>query len=119
KAKYHLLPHLREDIIRFGPVVGLATEGFESFNAIFRYCLILSNSLAPSRDIAYQLAGQELLGHFLCGGWWVGTDGEWNRPGPGVRHFMAANPIIQTLYGWTSNEPVTPGKYQNMLVFAC
>lgn len=109
KAKYHLLPHLREDIIRFGPIIGLATEVFESFNAIFRYCSILSNSLAPSRDIAYQLAAQESVKHFLCGGWWETTHGEWCRPGLSVRRFMAANPILQTLYGWTSSEFIVPG----------
>jgi hypothetical protein len=77
---YHI-PHIQEDIIRFGPVVGLATEGFELFNAIFQYCSILSNSLAPSRDIAYQLANQESLKHVLCGGWWTSVDGEWTQPG--------------------------------------
>lgn len=30
---------------------------------------------------------------------------------------MAANPILQTLYGWTSNEPVPPGRYQYILMF--
>jgi hypothetical protein len=34
KIKYHLLSHLWEDIIHFGPMVGVATETFECFDAI-------------------------------------------------------------------------------------
>ncbi|KAJ7661125.1 hypothetical protein B0H17DRAFT_1163038 [Mycena rosella] len=33
KIKYHLLVHTDEDVVQFGPIVGLATELFESFNA--------------------------------------------------------------------------------------
>ena len=35
KIKYPLLAHLRQDIIRFGPILGGTTETFECFNAIF------------------------------------------------------------------------------------
>ena len=84
KLKYHLLAHLREDIVRFGPLVGVATEIFESFNAIFRYCSILSNHMAPSCDIAHQLSEQETVKYILSGGWWLSDSGEWQQPGPGV-----------------------------------
>ena len=77
KIKYHLLAHLRADIIRFGPLVGVATEVFECFNAIFQYCSILSNHLAPSCDITHQLAAQETLKHILSGGWWATKAGIW------------------------------------------
>ncbi len=75
KIKLHLLAHLLEDIRSFGPLVSVATEISEAFNAVFRYCLILSNHLAPSRDIAVQLANQEGLKHHLIGGWWPLDDG--------------------------------------------
>ncbi|KAJ6494368.1 hypothetical protein C8R45DRAFT_771753, partial [Mycena sanguinolenta] len=52
KIKYHLLTHTDEGVIQFGPLIGVATENFESFNGVFRFCSILSNHLAPSRDIA-------------------------------------------------------------------
>ncbi|KAF8148420.1 hypothetical protein B0H34DRAFT_778280 [Crassisporium funariophilum] len=111
KIKYHLLSHIREDIVRFGPLVGVATEVFESFNAVFRYCSILSNHLAPSRDIAYKMSALETVKHFLSGGWWrsESVDNQWIQPGPSVRHFMTSNPVLQALYGWTSHEVLTPG----------
>lgn len=106
KIKLHLLVHLKADILRFGPLVGVATEVFECFNAIFRFCSILSNHQAPSHDIALQLAGQEALKHRLTGGWWPTTDGEWERPGPSVRNFIHSHPTLQALVGWTSVEPL-------------
>lgn len=99
KIKYHLLAHIQEDVLRFGPLVGVATEVFECFNAIFRFCSILSNHLAPSCDIAYKLAAQETMKHFLSGGWWFSRNGEWVQPGSAVRHFLASNEVLQALCG--------------------
>ncbi|KAF7369495.1 hypothetical protein MVEN_00279300 [Mycena venus] len=108
KIKYHLLTHIDEDAVRFGPLVGVATEIYESFNAIFRYCSILSNHLAPSRDIAAQLGAQEGFKHRLTGGWWSCEDGaKWRRAGPGVRHFLEAHPVLQKLLGWSEGKPLT------------
>ncbi len=106
KIKYHLLGHLREDIIRFGPLVGVATEVFECFNAIFRYCSILSNHLAPSRDIAHQLAEQETVKHLLSGGWWAVKGGQWARAGPSVHNFLATDRVLQAFIGWGSPHTV-------------
>jgi hypothetical protein len=63
--------HLQEDIICFGPLLGVATEKYEAFNAIFHFCSVLSNHLVPSCDIANQLAKQEVLRHIISGGYWV------------------------------------------------
>jgi hypothetical protein len=104
KIKYHLLGHVREDIIHFGPLVGVATEVFECFNVIFQYCSILSNHLAPSRDIAHQLAEQETLKHLLSGGWWAVKDGKWGRSGTSIRNFIATDKILQALIRWGSND---------------
>ncbi|KAJ7663620.1 hypothetical protein B0H17DRAFT_1162844 [Mycena rosella] len=110
KIKYHLLVHTDDDVVQFGPLVGLATELFESFNAVFRYCSILSNHLAPSRDIAIQLADQEGFKHGLTGGWWPsGSDDHWEHAGRGVRDFMVQHPILQKLVGWTEKKTVKQG----------
>ncbi|KAJ7205461.1 hypothetical protein GGX14DRAFT_644635 [Mycena pura] len=85
KIKLHLLAHLDEDVTAFGPLIGVMTEVYECFNAVFRYCSILSNHRAPSRDIALQLADQEGHKHRITGGWWPTPEG-WtihNPPAPG------------------------------------
>ncbi|KAJ6620494.1 hypothetical protein B0H10DRAFT_1875947 [Mycena sp. CBHHK59/15] len=116
KIKLHLLAHTDEDTVEFGPLVGAATEIFESFNAIFRYCSILSNHLAPSRDIAVQLGDQEGLKHRLTGGWWFcHADEDWTRAGPGVRHFMEAHPVLQKLLGWSEDKLLKHGAHFGML----
>ncbi|KAJ7269179.1 hypothetical protein C8J57DRAFT_1609392 [Mycena rebaudengoi] len=113
KIKYHLLVHTDEDVVQFGPLIGVATEVFESFNGVFRYCSILSNHLAPSRDIAQQLGDQEGLKHRITGGWWPsGVDGKWERAGSGVRRFMAEHPVLQKLVGWTEQKIVKHGDFK-------
>ncbi|GJF00263.1 hypothetical protein PsYK624_165470 [Phanerochaete sordida] len=74
KIKLHLLTHSPDDTIRFGPLVGMATEIMESFNSVFRSCSILSNHQAPSRDIAKQLSKLEGAKHRLGGGYWVSSE---------------------------------------------
>ncbi|KAJ6583121.1 hypothetical protein DFH09DRAFT_1245943 [Mycena vulgaris] len=102
KNKLHILAHARADILRHGPLIGVQTESYECFNVIFRLCSIFSNHLAPSRDIAHQLAHQEGLKHRLTGGWWLSSTGDWERSGSGVRNFLSERPILQALLGWTS-----------------
>ncbi|KAJ7477986.1 hypothetical protein B0H11DRAFT_2424571 [Mycena galericulata] len=109
KIKLHLLTHCPEDIIAFGPLVGVITENFECFIGVFRVCSVLSNHLAPSRDIALQLADQEALKHRLTGGWWPTPQGEWERAGPRVRAFLETRPVLQRLIGWSIHDPLTPG----------
>ncbi|KAF8879345.1 hypothetical protein CPB85DRAFT_1497712 [Mucidula mucida] len=97
KIKLHLLAHIPDDITSFGPLVGVATEIYECFNAVFRYCSILSNHLAPSRDIALQLADQEGLKHQLIGA------------GDGVRQYMCEQPVLRKLLGWTEKPALLIG----------
>ncbi|KAJ6619148.1 hypothetical protein B0H10DRAFT_1744510, partial [Mycena sp. CBHHK59/15] len=100
KIKYHLFTHIDFDAIQLGPLIAMATEIFESFNAVFRYCSIYSNHLAPSRDIAIQFGRQETVKHQLPGGRWMSkSTGDWHAAGPGVRHFIEKHPILQRLHG--------------------
>jgi len=117
KIKYHLLPHIKEDIIRFGPMVGVASEVFEGFNTIFRYCSILSNHLAPSRDIAHQLSKQETVKHILSGGRWFDKTKGWTSPGPSVQGFVTKNPMLQALIGWPRDEKFIPGESSKFYAF--
>ncbi|KAJ7724641.1 hypothetical protein B0H16DRAFT_1736581 [Mycena metata] len=114
KIKYHLLVHAPdEDVVQFGPLIGVATEIFESFNGVFRLCSVLSNHLAPSRDIAIQLGDQEGLKHRLTGGWWrVSEDEKWERAGSGVRQFLSDHPTLQKLLGWAEPNPMKPGEFK-------
>lgn len=89
----------------------MSTESYECFNAIFRFCSIYSNHLAPSRDIALQLAKQEDLKQRLTGGWWEDANGTWRRAGWSVQEFLQNNPIVQRLVGWTHKKDLRPGKH--------
>ncbi|KZT20093.1 hypothetical protein NEOLEDRAFT_1076404 [Neolentinus lepideus HHB14362 ss-1] len=101
KIKLHLLEHIPDDIRRFGPIIGRSTEIFECFNAIFRYCAILTNRISPSHDIAIQLADQEALKQRITGGMWMTSDGRWVRASEKVRRFLETHKILQNHLGWT------------------
>lgn len=108
KIKYHLLTHLREDIIRLGPLLGMATETYEAFNAVFRFCSVLSNHLAPSCDIAMQLAGQESLRHILSGGCWRRDEnGDFKHAGPFITNFLSKHTFLQNLLGYGKPDKAT------------
>ncbi|KAJ6602335.1 hypothetical protein B0H10DRAFT_2167291 [Mycena sp. CBHHK59/15] len=85
KYKMHVLPHLPDDIRRFGPAILFATEGFECWNSIFRLCSILSNHQAPSHDIGVTLADMEHFKH---------------QAGPEVKAFLEKNKELQWQLGW-------------------
>jgi hypothetical protein len=110
KAKIHLLGHIPEDTRRFGPLVGMATELFESFNAVFRFCSVLSNHLAPSRDISQQTGRQESMKQQLSGGRLFNTSNQtWVSAGPQVCTLLKEQPILQSFLGWTDQACNTPG----------
>ncbi|EKM74296.1 hypothetical protein AGABI1DRAFT_103438 [Agaricus bisporus var. burnettii JB137-S8] len=101
KIKYHYLTHIEEDIQRFGPLIGVMTENYESYNSVFRACSVLSNHLSPSRDIAHQLSRQETAKHILSGGsWFSHSSNGWVEPGFGVQRLIEANPHLRRLHGW-------------------
>lgn len=110
KIKLHLIgDHLIEDIRRFGPIIGRSTEVFECFNAIFRFCAIMSNRLSPSRDIAVQLADQEAFKQRISGGMWEERNGEWVQASENVRGFLEKHAILQTHIGWKVSKELEPG----------
>ncbi|KAI0697348.1 hypothetical protein BC835DRAFT_1405669 [Cytidiella melzeri] len=109
KAKLHILTHLVDDIRRFGPAILYSTEVFECWNAVFRMCSILSNHLAPSRDIATTLGGMERFKHQVSGGWWKDGKGGYIRAGKNVREFLRCSPELQRRLGWADTSNVEAG----------
>ena len=100
KTKCHILTHIVDDIRRFGPALGLSTETFESYNAVFRACSIHSNHQSPSRDIAMQISDMDRFKHIASGGR-LNIDGEWTEPGKDVLEFFRRNKTIQNSLGWS------------------
>ncbi|KAI0310177.1 hypothetical protein OF83DRAFT_1088541, partial [Amylostereum chailletii] len=100
KMKLHTLDHLPDNIRRHGPTVLYSTEVFECWNAIFRMCSVLSNHLAPSRDIVATLADMERFKHQVSGGWWMSSKETYVQAGRGVRSFMQSNTELQRRLGW-------------------
>ncbi|EMD34744.1 hypothetical protein CERSUDRAFT_28747, partial [Gelatoporia subvermispora B] len=112
KVKLHLLTHIPEDVLRLGPIIGSITEGFESYNGVFRYSSVASNHLAASRDIALDLAAQEGLRHRLVGGYWPSSDlGDWVQSGPSVRDALHHNPVLRNHLGWTDHKTFEIGEF--------
>ncbi|KAJ6608000.1 hypothetical protein B0H10DRAFT_1816685 [Mycena sp. CBHHK59/15] len=115
KIKLHLLPHIVEDAVRFGPPIRNSTEVFECFNAIFRLCSILSNHQAPSHDIALKFASMDHVKHMLSGGFWK-VDDDWVCTGPNIRSVLKNMPIIQRHLGWVPPRTLVPGNVFNWMM---
>ncbi|KAL1683065.1 hypothetical protein EV122DRAFT_202246, partial [Schizophyllum commune] len=109
KIKIHMLPHLIEDVRRFGPAIRNSTEVFEGFNAVFRLCSVLSNRRAPSRDIARKFSSMDRVKHILSGGYWKEA-GVWVQGGSGVRDVLETMPTIQRHLGWVPSRPSRAGE---------
>ncbi|KAH9837659.1 uncharacterized protein C8Q71DRAFT_706460, partial [Rhodofomes roseus] len=100
KAKCHLLDHILADVRKFGPAVLYSTEIFECWNSIFRFCSVLSNHQAPSKDIAHALADLECFKHIVSGGWWKDAGGNPIQASASVREFLQTAPALQRCLGW-------------------
>ncbi|KAJ7760815.1 hypothetical protein DFH07DRAFT_771608 [Mycena maculata] len=110
KIKLHLLTHLPDDARSLGPLIGVATEIFESFNGVFRTASVLSNHRAPSRDIARQLANQEGARSLALGCSWFDAElQEWRSPGPSIKRFMDAQPNLKRMMGLNVHNDPRPG----------
>ncbi|KAH9440900.1 hypothetical protein Pst134EB_029552 [Puccinia striiformis f. sp. tritici] len=68
KPKFHILLHLPDSILRFGPAVLFATEKFESFNGVVRNSSTHSNKQAPGKDIAISFSNELCIRFLMSGG---------------------------------------------------
>ena len=103
KAKCHILTHIVEDIKNFGPAITLSTETFESFNAVFRRCSVLSNHQSPSRDIGVAMSDLATFKHIASGGKWK-ENGDWTGPGKDVLRFFQHHKHFFQHLGWTNEK---------------
>lgn len=116
KMKLQVLPHLVDDICRFGPAIRYSTEIFECYNAIFRLCSVLSNHQAPSRDIANKFASMDRLKHMLSGGYWK-EDDQWVCASSKVRQVLHDDPFIQRHLGWIPHKEPAIGMGFSVCLF--
>ncbi|XP_019859712.1 PREDICTED: uncharacterized protein LOC109587945 [Amphimedon queenslandica] len=65
RLKTHLVLHLVDNILDFGPTQCYNTERYESYNSLVRAQNIFGNRQSPSRDIATNFAVQQHL-TFIC-----------------------------------------------------
>uniref|UniRef100_A0A1X7UVS3 C2H2-type domain-containing protein n=1 Tax=Amphimedon queenslandica TaxID=400682 RepID=A0A1X7UVS3_AMPQE len=101
RLKTHLILHLVDHIVDFGPTQGYNTERFESFNSLVRSANIYGNRHSPSKDIAFRFATIQHL-RFLCSGGHVDGKqcGEHLRglfSSPIVQHFLCGIPFSELL----------------------
>lgn len=115
KPKLHIISHLPEDVHRKGPAHLYSTETFKGFNGVFRLCSVLSNHIAPSRDIALACMGMERFKHQVSGGYWK-QDGAWVSAGSLVRSFFSNNAALRRRLGWAATLDNVRGKLMRFLI---
>lgn len=98
KAKLHMLVHLADDVKRFGPLVGVSTERFESFNAVFRASSVHSNRHNPSKDIAWDQIGGEWVKYLMSDGL-LSTTNSISQPGYSLQKFLSSK-LVQNAFSF-------------------
>ncbi|KAE8264836.1 hypothetical protein A4X03_0g678 [Tilletia caries] len=90
KPKLHIMSHLVEDIVKFGPPSMFNTERFEANNTIIRNVAILSNRSAISLDIMRKLEDQAMLRFVIGGGQMLVVEG-------GAQHILPQGERLRNL----------------------
>ncbi|OAV89021.1 hypothetical protein PTTG_28844 [Puccinia triticina 1-1 BBBD Race 1] len=110
KAKFHMLLHLPESILRFGPPSLFATEKFESFNGILRNASIHSNRQSPGQDIAITFSSYHCFRQTISGGFFFDKKlNKFIQSSNQVQNIFKSNPLIQQSLGYNQDAclPVT------------
>ncbi|KAH9448739.1 hypothetical protein Pst134EA_028032 [Puccinia striiformis f. sp. tritici] len=101
KPKFHMLLHLDQSILRFGPAPLFATEKFESYNGVVRIASTHTNRQAPGRDIAIKFADALSLRFIFSGGiLYDRNTGSTSASSPGLLNVFWTNAIIQKSMGY-------------------
>ncbi|CAD6909930.1 unnamed protein product [Tilletia controversa] len=93
----------------FGPLFTVASERFESFNAVVRQASIMSNRKRPSRDITRRIAVQETIRDALAEAVYFDPERQtWQKTGLGCSRLLvgseAGKEAILTMYGLKSQK---------------
>ncbi|CAD6982101.1 unnamed protein product [Tilletia controversa] len=109
KTKLHTLTHCVRDMQHFGPLFTVASERFESFNAVVRQASIMSNRKRPSRDITRRIAVQETIRDALAEAVYFDPERQtWQKTGLGCSRLLvgseAGKEAILTMYGLKSQK---------------
>jgi hypothetical protein len=111
KPKFHFLLHLPMYIRRFGPAIIFSTEHYESFNHVFCLISIYSNKQAPSWDMCFAFAAQEIVRHIATGGFWYEPlKKTWVQAGSAILQYMANSHKQAQMLGITLENVKKTGK---------
>ncbi|EHS64486.1 uncharacterized protein PGTG_20949 [Puccinia graminis f. sp. tritici CRL 75-36-700-3] len=109
KPKIHMLRHLPEGILRFGPASLCSTEKFESYNGVLRKASVHSNKLAPGRDIAITFNSYACIKFWLSGGYLLDeSTGLLTRASIQVRQAFEENISLQESLGYSATNTYQP-----------
>ncbi|EFP86451.2 uncharacterized protein PGTG_12407 [Puccinia graminis f. sp. tritici CRL 75-36-700-3] len=93
KPKVHMLLHLAESILRFGPACLFATEKFEGYNSVLRNASVHSNRHSPGQDIGNTFVDYHNLRHLTSGGRFFDKK---------RKEYCAAGPSVSEVFNNTS-----------------
>ncbi|KNE93771.1 hypothetical protein PSTG_12874 [Puccinia striiformis f. sp. tritici PST-78] len=100
KPKFHMLLHLPEAILRFGPAALFASENFESFNGVLREQSIHSNRHRPGRDIAIGFCDYQVSRLIMSNAHLYNYEDKYHfTASKNVTDMFANNKQIQELFG--------------------
>ncbi|KAA1106853.1 hypothetical protein PGTUg99_020771 [Puccinia graminis f. sp. tritici] len=109
KPKIHMLLHLADSILRFGPAALFATEKFESYNGVLRKSSIHSNRQSPGKDIGISFANFRNLRHLASGGFFFNRLANgYQTASAKVLELFANSPSVQKSMGYNAENLDNP-----------
>ncbi|POW14591.1 hypothetical protein PSTT_02767 [Puccinia striiformis] len=112
KAKFHMLLHLPESILRYGPASLFATEKFESYNGILRNASIHSNRQSPGQDIAITFSNYHTFRQIISGGFFFDKkQKKYIQASNKVTCIFTQNPLIQQMLGYNQSSSLQNVNY--------
>ncbi|KAA1072801.1 hypothetical protein PGTUg99_010389 [Puccinia graminis f. sp. tritici] len=101
KPKIHMLLHLSDSILHFGPAALFVTEKFESYNGVLRKSSIHSNRQSPGKDIGISFANFQNLRHLVSGGYFFNCIATvYQTASSKVLELFANSPSVQKSMGY-------------------